>query len=314
MNQKFKTFLVESIFLPAVGIGICILLWGLISAMTYNAKSKRADFPSPVETWQQSKQYFVAPFTNNEEEGYRGVGLETWDSLKLVAQGYLLALAAAVPIGFLLGSSRSFTRMFDPVFQVLRPVSPLAWFPLAGLLVLAVKRSVEASNKGIKIDALEWQCIFTIAICAIWPTILNTAVGVRAIPNDYMNVARVLRLNAWKRFTKILLPATLPYMFTGFRLSLGIAWLVIVAAEMLAGKAGIGYFLWNSYNGGNYGAMLASIIIIGSVGFVLDRLMTVLEKNATVIIGLPGLFMRFINWLREGRVIHTREEVANATA
>src|SRR4030095_8288159 len=133
--------------------------------------------------------------------------------------------------------------------------------------------------KGMKIDAIEWQCIFTIGICAIWPTILNTAVGVRAIPQDYLNVARVLRLGAWKRFCRIQLPATLPYMFTGFRLSLGIAWLVIVAAEMLAGKAGVGYFLWNSYNGGNYGAMIASIIVIGIVGFLLEPIMTGLEKN-----------------------------------
>lgn len=314
MNQKLKTFVVESVFLPMVGITICIGLWAFVSMLTYNPRTKQSDFPSPVETWTQSKQYFVAPFTNNEGDGYRGVGLETWDSLKLVGEGYALALLVAVPIGFLLGSSKSFTRMFDPVFQVLRPVSPLAWFPLAGLIVLAVKRAVEANNKGVKIDALEWQCIFTIAICAIWPTILNTAVGVRAIPQDYLNVARVLRLSHWKRFTKILLPATLPYMFTGFRLSLGIAWLVIVAAEMLAGKAGIGYFLWNSYNGGNYGAMVASIIVIGSVGFVLDRIMNILEKNATFLVSLPAMFGRFVNWLREDRVPMTRKEVAHAAA
>jgi len=211
-----------------------------------------------------------------------------------------------------LGSSRIFARMFDPVFQVLRPVSPLAWFPLAGVLVLPLKKSL--MTHGVKIDAIDWQCIFTIGICAIWPTILNTAVGVRAIPQDYHNVAKVLKLGPWKRFIKILLPATLPYMFTGFRLSLGIAWLVIVAAEMLAGKAGIGYFLWNSYNGGNYGAMVASILVIGGVGFVLDRIMTLFETNATFIVGLPARVGRLIKGLVFRRPVLLQGEVANAAA
>jgi nitrate/nitrite transport system permease protein len=312
MRTKIQNFLIDAVLLPAVGIVICLMLWGALSAATYDAETG-SGLPSPVTSWEQSRQYFVAPFTVNEDEGYRGIGLELFESLKLVGNGYLAAILVAVPLGFALGSSKVFARMFDPVFQVLRPVSPLAWFPLAGVLVLPLKISLQ--KKGMKIDAIDWQCIFTIAICAIWPTILNTAVGVRAIPQDYHNVAKVLQLGPWKRFSKILLPATLPYMFTGFRLSLGIAWLVIVAAEMLAGKAGIGYFLWNSYNGGNYGAMVASIIVIGSVGFVLDRIMTLLEKNATTIVGLPALAGRFIKWLRAGRELSVvKTEVANATA
>jgi nitrate/nitrite transport system permease protein len=298
-NTKLIPWLVNNLMLPLVGIVASVGIWWVVSALTVNPRTKQSEFPSPLQTWEQSRQYFAAPFTNNEEGGYRGIGLETWDSLRLVAQGYLIALVVAVPIGFVLGSSKGFARMFDPIFQVLRPVSPLAWFPLAGLVVLAVKRMIEAhAANGVKIDAIEWQCIFTIAICAIWPTILNTAVGVRAIPQDYLNVARVLRLGPWKRFTRIQLPATLPYMFTGFRLSLGIAWLVIVAAEMLAGKAGVGYFLWNSYNGGNYGAMIASIVVIGTVGFLLDRAMTLLEKNVDVLLNLPSLVRRFFEWLR----------------
>ena len=313
MGTKIQKFFVDGVLLPAVGVVICVLLWSALSAMTYDAESA-SGLPSPIKSWQQSRQYFVAPFTTNEEEGYRGIGLELLDSLKLVGNGYLVALLVAVPVGFVLGSSRIFARMFDPVFQVLRPVSPLAWFPLAGVLVLPLKKSL--MDKGVKIDAIDWQCIFTIAICAIWPTILNTAVGVRAIPQDYHNVAKVLQLGTWKRFTKILLPATLPYMFTGFRLSLGIAWLVIVAAEMLAGKAGIGYFLWNSYNGGNYGAMVASIIVIGSVGFVLDRIMTLLELNATRIVGLPAKFGRLLKRIRIRRasMIPVQNEVANVVA
>ena len=311
MRTKIQKFLLDAVALPAVGIVICMLLWSGLSAMTYDVESN-SGLPSPTKSWEQSRQYFVAPFTVNEDEGYRGIGLELLDSLKLVAQGYLAALLVAIPVGFALGSSKIFARMFDPVFQVLRPVSPLAWFPLAGVLVLPLKKSL--MDKGVKIDAIDWQCIFTIGICAIWPTILNTAVGVRAIPQDYHNVAKVLQLSARKRFTKILLPATLPYMFTGFRLSLGIAWLVIVAAEMLAGKAGIGYFLWNSYNGGNYGAMVASIIVIGSVGFVLDRIMTLLEKNATTIVGLPAMTGRLIKRIRVRRSPALQTEVAHATA
>ncbi len=200
--------------------------------------------------------------------------------------GYGMAIVAAIPIGFLAGGSHRFARMFDPIFQVLRPISPLAWFPLAGLIVIAIRRH------NTEIDATQLQCIFTIAMCSIWPTILNTAVGVRAIPQDYLNVAKVLKLSPLKLFSRILLPATMPYMFTGFRLSLGIAWLVIVAAEMLSGKNGIGAFVNNQYQSGTYGPMIAAVIVIGVVGFILDRLMNVVEKNANFFLSLPTLALR----------------------
>jgi nitrate/nitrite transport system permease protein len=315
MNPKLKQFCVDSLLLPMVGIGVCLILWFFLSYLTINPKTKMAGLPDPMQTWEQSRQYFIDPFTTHEDDGYRGIGLEAYDSLKLVGLGYAVSLAFAVPVGFVLGSSKVFTRMFDPIFQILRPVSPLAWFPLAGVLVLPLKQQL--AGNGIKIEALDWQCVFTIAICSIWPTILNTAVGVRAIPPDYMNVARVLRLNAWKRFTRIQLPATLPYMFTGFRLSLGIAWLVIVAAEMLAGKPGIGNFLWNSYNGNNYGAMISAIIVIGLVGFVLDRLMTVVEKNVPFLLSVPARVSRMITTRRQaqpGVVAKTGSEVKHVPA
>ncbi len=235
MKKSNSNFAIDNVLLPSIGIGVCMLLWSMLSWMTYDAEAQVSDFPSPWTTWTESSKYFVHPFSANEEEGFDGIGLEIWRSLQLVMMGYGLAIFAAVPLGFLLGGSYRFARMFDPVFQVLRPISPLAWFPLAGLIVIAIRRH------NTEIDATQLQCIFTIAMCSIWPTILNTAVGVRAIPQDYLNVARVLRLSPWKLFSKILLPATMPYMFTGFRLSLGIAWLVIVAAEMLSGKNGIGH-------------------------------------------------------------------------
>ena len=293
---KLKRFLIDGILLPAVGIGFVTLFWCILSALTYDREAKMSDFPSPIATWNDSFKYFVNPFSSNTEEGFDGIGLETWRSLKLVGMGYGMAILAAVPIGFLLGGSRNFARMFDPIFQVLRPISPLAWFPLAGLIVIAIRRHNQ------EIDATQLQCIFTIAMCSIWPTILNTAVGVRAIPQDYLNVGKVLRLSPLKLFTRILLPATIPYMFTGFRLSLGIAWLVIVAAEMLSGKNGIGAFVNNQYQSGTYGPMIAAVIVIGVVGFMLDRVMNLIEKNSMVLLSLPSRFGRMIGRLSSSSV------------
>ena len=169
-----------------------------------------------------------------------------------------------MPLGFILGTSKLFTRAFDPIIQILRPVSPLAWLPLGVCLF----------------QKLEPAAVFTIAICSMWPTVVNTAVGVRSVPQDYLNVAKVLQaLDAGRRIWKIYLPATLPYMFTGFRLSLGIAWLVIVAAEMLTGMPGVGGFLSQEYQSLIYEHIILCIVVIGLVGFVLDRLMSVVEQR-----------------------------------
>lgn len=289
----FKSWCLDYLIYPCVGLGVCLIVWSSFSAWSFDPKADTGQvdpvtkkailgknfFPSPTETFSKSWKYVAHAFTDNESEGYRGIGLEVWDSLKLVAMGYAAALIVAVPIGFIFGSSELFRKCFDPIFQILRPVSPLAWFPLSALIVMLIKKRF-----GMSIEVTQWQCIFTIAICSVWPTILNTAVGVRAIPQDYLNVSRVLKLGVIQRFFKILLPATMPYMFTGFRLSMGISWLVIVAVEMLAGKNGVGFFLYNQYNGGNYEAMIFSIIVIGLVGFFLDRLMSIAEKKADVIL------------------------------
>jgi len=173
----------------------------------------------------------------------------------------LLGALIATPLGFLLGLSKAFNRMFDPVIQVLRPISPLAWLPL-GLIVF---------------QKSEPAALFTIALCSMWPTVINTMAGVKAIPQEYRNVAKVLRLTGFQTFTKVLLPATLPHMFTGYRLSLGIAWLVIVASEMLTGTPGIGGFLWQEYNSLIYAHILLCILTIGVVGFLLDRMMGFVE-------------------------------------
>lgn len=252
-DKKFK---MDWLILPAIGLLLVLLAWAVSSA-TWSK-----ELPSPGKTWEASKMYVVKPFEKRGEMD-QGILRFTWYSLVLVAKGYALALLIGTPIGFMLGLSKFFTKAFDPIIQVLRPVSPLAWLPLG--LVLFQKPGPAA--------------LFTIAVCAMWPTVLNTAVGVRSIPQDFLNVAKVLKLSRTKTLFKVLLPATLPYMFTGFRLSLGIAWLVIVAAEMLTGAPGVGGFLWQEYNSLIYEHIILCIITIGVVGFVLDRLMSMVEKK-----------------------------------
>jgi nitrate/nitrite transport system permease protein len=242
------------LLLPLVGVGVALLVWWAASAAV-------ADLPSPLRTWEESKIYVLEPFEKRGESD-QGIARLAFYSLKRVAQGFLLGIAIATPLGFLLGMSKTLSRMFDPVMQVMRPISPLAWLPL-GLILF--RKSEPAA-------------LFAIAVCSMWPTVINTMAGVRAIPQDYWNVARVLRLSPLTTFTKIVVPATLPYMFTGFRLSLGIAWLVIVASEMLTGTPGVGGFLWQEYNSLIYAHILLAILTIGVVGYVLDRLMGMAES------------------------------------
>ena len=249
------------LILPLVGIAFVVGIWAASSA------TWAKELPSPLKTWEKSKDYVIKPFEKRGEMD-QGILRFTWYSLVLVAKGYALALLIGTPVGFLLGLSKTFTKTFDPIIQILRPVSPLAWLPLGLVLFLGAGR--QASELG---------ALFTIAVCAMWPTVLNTAVGVRAIPEDYLNVARVLKLSRFKTLSKVLLPATLPYMFTGFRLSLGIAWLVIVAAEMLTGRPGVGGFLWQEYNSLIYEHIILCIVTIGLVGFALDRLMSLVERR-----------------------------------
>lgn len=288
MNENlFKKL--DWLILPFIGIAVCVALWAMISGHEKRietvddfgdkvTKVQRsglsADLPSPVETWQKSKLYITQPLAKRGELD-QGMLRFTWLSLTLVAQGYVIALLMGTPLGFFLGLSKTFAKMFDPIFQILRPVSPLAWLPLGMVLFLGAKVNLF----GLSYGASDLAAIFTIAVCSMWPTVLNTAVGVRAIPQDYLNVAKVLKLSTTKTLFKVLLPATLPYMFTGFRLSLGIAWLVIVAAEMLTGKPGVGGFLWQQYNALSYAHIILCILTIGVVGFALDRLMSLVESR-----------------------------------
>jgi len=248
-----------NLLLPLVGVALALLVWGGLSTTV-------DDLPSPLKTWEESKVYILKPLEKRGEMD-QGIALLAYYSLMRVARGFLLGIALATPLGFILGMSKTATRMFDPIMQVLRPISPLAWLPL-GLILF--RKSEPAA-------------LFAIAVCSMWPTVINTMAGVRAIPQDYWSVAKVLRLSPFTTFVKIVVPATLPYMFTGFRLSLGIAWLVIVASEMLTGTPGVGGFLWQEYNSLIYAHILLAILTIGVVGFVLDRLMGLAEARLRAI-------------------------------
>jgi len=242
--------------MPLIGAGAVLLVWSVASA------TFATNLPSPSKTWEVSRLYVMEPFAKRGELD-QGILRFTWYSLELVVKGYVIAILVGAPLGFMLGMSKLFRGSFDPIIQILRPVSPLAWLPLG----LVIFQKPEPAG------------IFTIAMCSMWPTVLNTALGVRAVPQDYLNVARVLKLSKGKTLFKIMLPATMPYMFTGFRLSLGIAWLVIVAAEMLTGAPGVGGFLWQEYNALIYEHIILCIVTIGLVGFGLDRLMGMVEKR-----------------------------------
>ncbi len=232
---------------PACGLGLLIGLWAVVSATTGQS------IPGPADTWQQAVSIFSDPFYRNGPND-QGVGWNVLASLERVAIGFGLAAVVGIPAGFIIGRFTFLSRMFNPLISLLRPVSPLAWLPI-GLLVF----------KGANPAA-----IWTIFICSIWPMIINTAVGVQRVPQDYMNVARVLNLSEWKIATTILFPSVLPYMLTGVRLAVGTAWLVIVAAEMLTGGVGIGFWVWDEWNNLNVKNILIAIFVIGIVGLLLE--------------------------------------------
>ena len=232
---------------PLAGFGLLLLIWEVV------AMKSTTGFPTPAATWQQAVTVFSDPFYSKGPND-QGVGWNVLSSLQRVALGFGLAALVGIPAGFAIGRFEFLSRMFNPLISLLRPVSPLAWLPI-GLLVF----------KGANPAA-----IWTIFICSIWPMVINTAVGVQRVPSDYMNVAKVLNLSEWKILTKILFPAVLPYMLTGVRLAVGTAWLVIVAAEMLTGGVGIGFWVWDEWNNLNVANIIIAIFVIGIVGLVLE--------------------------------------------
>ncbi|MCC5930636.1 MAG: nitrate ABC transporter permease [Cyclobacteriaceae bacterium] len=247
--------LLKLIILPLIGFSILILLWWLTANYLTNL------MPTPLVAFKANWDYISNPFYVRGP-GDIGIGFLLIQSLKRVIIGFLLGSLVAIPLGFLIGLSPTANRIFNPVVQVLRPVSPVAWLPVA----LAVFNLANPS------------AIFVIFITSLWPTVINTAVGVASVPKDYLNVARVIEMPRWKQIFKIILPASLPYIFTGLRISLGIAWLVIVAVEMLTGGQGIGFFVWDEWNRLNLSSVMLAIAVIGLAGLGLDLIIRKIQN------------------------------------
>lgn len=232
---------------PLAGIALLVGLWGLATL------GGGGSFPTPAATFEAAVKLFSDPFYSNGPND-QGIGWNVLQSLERVGLGFGLAALVGIPLGFVIGRFATLNHMVSPLVSLLKPVSPLAWLPI-GLLVF------KSANPA---------AIWTIFICSIWPMVLNTAAGVQRVPEDYLNVARVLKLSEWKIATRILLPAVMPYILTGIRLSVGTAWLVIVAAEMLTGGVGIGFWVWDEWNNLNVAHILIAIFVIGLVGLLLE--------------------------------------------
>jgi nitrate/nitrite transport system permease protein len=234
---------------PLIVLALLLLAWQLLCS------SPTSNLPSPLKVLDDTWDFIIDPFYDNGGVD-KGAFWQIATSLSRVAIGFALAAVVGVALGVLIGQSIWAMRGLDPIFQVLRTIPPLAWLPIS----LAGFQQAEPS------------AIFVIFITSIWPIVINTAVGVRNIPQDYRNVARVLRLSPWEVFTKITLPATVPYIFTGLRIGIGLSWLAIIAAEMLIGGVGIGFFIWDAWNSSRISDIIVALVYVGLVGFVLDRL------------------------------------------
>lgn len=232
--------------------------------MGATATQGKSAMPGPLDVAEKLWQHIKSPFYDNGPND-KGVGIQLAYSIARVAIGYFLAVIVAIPIGFLIGMSPLMSRALHPFIQILKPISPLAWMPLA---LYTIKDS------GL-------SAIFVIFICSVWPMLLNTAFGVSAVRKEWLNVARTLEVGPVRRAFTIILPAAAPTILTGMRISIGIAWLVIVAAEMLVGGTGIGYFVWNEWNNLSITNVITAILLIGLVGMVLDQLLARVAKLVT---------------------------------
>lgn len=255
LGSKTARWLAFDALPPLLGIALFILGWHLLS-------SQAQGLPGPMKTWESAKLLFSDPFyqkTPNDQ----GIGWNILRSLQRVGIGFGMAALVGIPVGFIIGRFEYISKMTAPIISLLRPVSPLAWLPI-GLMVF--KAAGPAS-------------MWVIFVSAIWPMIINTAAGVAQVPKDYLNVAKVLNLPEFKVFTKILFPAVLPHLLTGIRLSIGVAWLVIVAAEMLTGGVGIGFWVWDEWNNLNVEHIIIAIFVVGIVGLLLEQALMLLAKR-----------------------------------
>jgi nitrate/nitrite transport system permease protein len=237
----------DNVLLPAAGFLGILGLWWIVASF------KSDLIPTPYQALIANLDYILHPFYQRGP-GDLGIGWLLLASLRRVLLGFLLGAAVAIPVGFLIGMSKPAMMALNPLIQIFKPVSPLAWLPIA----LSIFNLADPS------------AIFVIFITSLWPTMINTALGVSSVSKDYLDVARVLEMPRWRRITKIILPASLPYIFTGLRISLGIAWLVIVAVEMLTGGVGIGFFVWDEWSRLNLSSVFLAVFVIGLTGLLLD--------------------------------------------
>jgi len=252
---KINKYFAKDLAAAILGVVLFLFLWAML------AHSNPA-LPGPGKTWDSAVTLFSHPFYRKGPND-QGIGWNILNSLGRVGLGFGFAAVIGIPLGFMIGRFNFLDKMTSPIVSMLRPVSPLAWLPI-GLLVF------KAANPA---------AIWVIFISSIWPMIINTSMGVRQLPQDYLNVARVLNLSEWKIFTKILFPATLPYMLTGIRLAIGTAWLVIVAAEMLTGGVGIGFWVWDEWNNLNVEHIIIAIFVVGIVGLLLETMLVQIAKR-----------------------------------
>ena len=247
------------------GLGYTLAGFTLLTGVWYfMSKITEGGLPTPIATFQVFWELVKDPFYDYGPND-KGIGLQLASSLGRVATGFLLGSMFAIPVGVLMGANAFCKKVFYPIVQILKPVSPLAWFPI-GLVAF---------------ESASVATIFIIFITSLWPTLINTAFGVASIPDDHKNVAKVFGFSKWKYLTKVLIPFSLPHIITGLRLSIGVAWLVIVAGEMLSGGMGIGFFVWDSWNALSLEKVISAILIIGLVGLLLDKGFSFIEKKVT---------------------------------
>jgi nitrate/nitrite transport system permease protein len=248
----------KALMFNLLGFSILGLIWHLVSIFTHG------EIPTPAATLTVLWELLIDPFYDYGPND-KGIALQLGNSLARVFTGFLCGAVIAIPVGLLMGASTFCKKMFDPIVQVLKPVSPLAWFPIG---LMAFQSASSAT-------------VFIIFITSLWPTLINTAFGVSSIPDDHKNVAKAFGFSKWKYLTKVLLPFSLPHIITGLRLSISVAWLVIVAGEMLSGGIGIGFFVWDSWNALSLEKVISAILIIGVVGLLLDRIFAAVQKRFT---------------------------------
>ncbi len=258
VRRSLQSLFSANVLLPIVGFTGVILLWWIIALF------RDEMMPTPLEALVKNWDFILHPFYDRGP-GDIGLGWLLLASLRRVCIGFLLGAIVAIPVGIWIGLSRNAWLALNPIIQVFKPVSPLVWLPIA----LAIFNSAEPS------------AIFVIFITSLWSTIINTAEGVSNVPKDYLEVAQVLEMPRWKQLLKVVLPASMPYIFTGLRISLGIAWLVIVAVEMLTGGVGIGFFVWDEWNRLNVSAVFLAVFVIGLTGLILDYALARLQLFMT---------------------------------